>query len=99
MIKLLQKIKDFTINISDYDTITKIEREIVEKDVYIVLELTITPDELRDTSELDYFNGTGYSTEIIKNGHIIIDSITISGVCSILRALELENAIKKQLNN
>jgi hypothetical protein len=99
MTKLLQKIKDFTINVSDYDTITKIEREIEDGDAYIVLELTIIPDELRDTSELDYFNGTGYSTEIIKNGHIIIDSITISGSSSIHEVLKLENEIIKQLNN
>lgn len=40
------------------------------ENVCVIADVDIVANEVRDTSELDYFNGTGYSSEIVREGYI-----------------------------
>jgi protein associated with RNAse G/E len=72
---VISAIKKLDINISDYDTPTEIERQINVNKFDLLLEIRVFPDKTIDTSDFDYFDGTGNSCDIIESGYAEIKNI------------------------
>jgi len=72
---IVSAIKKLDINISDYDTITEIERQINVNKFDLMLEISIFPDKTIDTSNLDYLHGTGNSCDVVESGYAEITNI------------------------
>jgi hypothetical protein len=71
----ISKIKKLDISISDYDTPTEIEREINVDKITLLFRINVFPDKIIDTSDFDYFDGTGNSCDVIESGYAEIINI------------------------
>ena len=54
----------------DYDENCNTDLEFEFENVCVIADVYIVANEVRDTSNLDYFNGTGYSSEVVRDGYI-----------------------------
>lgn len=63
-------LKTIFLDIDNYDENCNDELIFEFENVYVVIEAEIVANEVRDTSNLDYFNGTGYSSEVVRDGYI-----------------------------
>lgn len=69
-----QELKGILKNISlDFDKYEENCNKYLEfefKKVCVVADVNIIANKVKDTSELDYFTGTGYSSEVVTKGYV-----------------------------
>ena len=63
-------LKTIFLDIDNYDENCNDELIFEFENVCVIADVDIVANEVRDTSELDYFNGTGYSSEVVRDGYI-----------------------------
>lgn len=63
-------LKTIFLDIDNYDENCNDELIFEFENVCVIADVDIVANEVRDTSNLDYFKGTGYSAEIVREGYI-----------------------------
>jgi len=74
--EIVSAIRNFNLDIDKYCK-NKVIKEMIDTDTDVALFLTIEvyPSIYKDTSNLDYINGTGYSCELIEEGYFELKKV------------------------
>jgi len=97
---LKYEIKFSNYDIDDYDYDQEIEMEFNTENCVLVATVDVLANTYTDTSDLDYYTGTGYSSELLKNGFFEAKDLNVFDLSGeeINITQEDENILMEEIN-
>lgn len=100
MKEIINAINNFYFDIDNYTLVDFDVIEVCYDRICVEIVVEIHPNIYKDTSNLDYFNGTGYSCELIEKGHFELISFSVYLDGDLIKLNEQDkNTIKEAINN